>query len=66
MTQEILFAEVDLSEVMKHAAKTFTLTNGAVPVSSEAFVDVGKNKVIFKFIVEVPNTLDAYTNLQSQ
>ena len=51
MSLEIKYQEVALSDVLDFFAKSFQLTDGSTVESHDAFVDVGKGKVIFKLYV---------------
>lgn len=46
--------DVSLDDVLKHFAKDFTSKDGSTVFEHAAFVDTGKNRVVFKLTMKEP------------
>lgn len=52
MTIDVMYVEADLDDVLNYYIKGYALTDGRNIVKCEPFVDVLKDKVIFKVFTE--------------
>lgn len=52
MTTRTHYQETDLDDVLRYFAKGFTPDQGETIVKVETFIDITKNKVLFKMLVE--------------
>lgn len=50
MNTEVMYVEAELNDVLSYYLRGYALTDGRTIIKSEPFIDVLKDKVIFKIV----------------
>lgn len=50
MNTELLYVEAELSDILDYYMRGYSLTDGRTVIKYEPFIDVLKDKVVFKII----------------